>query len=184
MLGVLGFLWPHWAQFWGGFEMSRLYDYEEIGHTGTANLLDANLRRAIEGKKGQEFLKKLLAALDAMELKELHTDDFKNKNGGLCAIGCYANHFKIRVDDLYSDDAFSISKRLGISKTLAFKIIFQNDENLVNDEMRIDFLLVGPVRPRFPEWGSHHQVRYVPDPDAPRKRWEAMRQWVSDNILG
>ena len=163
--------------------MSRVNSVE-IENEGTLNLLEANLMRSIKGKKGQEFLKKLLAALDAMEVNELHTDALKNESGGFCALGCYANHFKLKTDDIYPDDALAISKSFGISQMLAMKIMWENDENLVDKKMGVDFLLVGPVRPRFPDWGRHDQVRYVPDPDAPRKRWEAMRQWVADNILG
>jgi len=162
--------------------MSRVNSHE-IENQGTLNLLEANLDRTIKGKKGQEFLKKLLSALDAMQVKELHTDALKNEEGGFCALGCYANHFKVKTDDIYPDDALAISKRFGISQMLVWQIIWENDENLVNDKMWIYSLLVGPVRTRSTEWGEHRQRQLVPDPDAPRKRWEAMRQWVVDNIV-
>lgn len=42
---------------------------------------------AIRGKRGQEFLRQLLAALDALPNKRLIRDELVTKDGEVCAIG-------------------------------------------------------------------------------------------------
>lgn len=88
----------------------------------------ANVRRAINGKKGQAFFRELAAAMDAMPVKELIDQELVRDDGGVCAIGavCVARGIDATKVASYCPDA--VGKAVGISHVLAAEIEFMNDE--------------------------------------------------------
>ena len=119
---------------------------------------------AIRGKRGQAFLRELLAALDALPEKRLIGESFV-ADGGVCALGavCAARGVEPPAldDDDYEDEteagalAEEPADLLGISQALAAEVMHEND--------------------RWP--------RFARGPEAPEHRWTRMRAWVADQIL-
>ena len=83
----------------------------------------AAVERAIHGARGQHFMRKLLAALDAMPAKGLITDEIVDQRGDVCVLGAVDRNPKIDPDDRYA-----VSKHFGIAPAMAAEIVYMNDE--------------------------------------------------------
>jgi len=82
---------------------------------------------ATRGKRGQAFLKDLLAALDAMPEKRLIADDLE-RNGEFCTIGALGHKRGVDMSKLDPDDYDSVAATFGIASPLAQEVVFMNDE--------------------------------------------------------
>jgi hypothetical protein len=134
---------------------------------------------AIRGKRGQAFLRELLAALDAMPDKALIADELVTTDGEFCALGVVGAARGIDMAKIDPHDSESVAPAFGIAEALAREIVYQNDE-ACDDWMWCDIEIAGPMRPWLYE---RHQVhRSMPDPYAARKRWAHMRNWVAAQI--
>ena len=79
--------------------------------------------RATTGYRGQAFLVRLRAALDALPTKRLITDAIKDGSGDVCALGA--------LDATVQEyDATHLAEHFGIARALAAEIVFMNDEAL------------------------------------------------------
>lgn len=76
---------------------------------------------AILGKRGQAFMRRLRAALDAMLVKRLITDAIKDESGEVCALGAVDPNV-----DAY--DAEYLAEHFDIARALAAEITYMNDE--------------------------------------------------------
>lgn len=126
------------------------------------NLYRGRVARSIQGKRGQTFLRDLLAALDAMPEKRLVADSFARTDGEVCALGCIAKARGIdttRLDDDahpdgsdWTDDVSEqAADALNIARPLAAEVMYMNDE-----------------------WCF----------GTPEDRWARMRAWVAARIEG
>lgn len=86
------------------------------------------VRSAVRGRRGQAFLKGLLAALDAMPQKELIQEALVDDDGRVCTLGCAmaARGVDPASVDYYDPDA--VAGALGIARSLAQEIMWENDE--------------------------------------------------------
>ena len=127
-----------------------------------ANLWQANLDRALTGKRGQQFLRRLIQALDAMPTKELfdiYTDDDglfdEDKLCRPCAIGAIALREDwenpTRVD---AADHESLGDRLDIAPMLVAQVEYENDHG-------------------GPQWHSSEE---------PAQRWARIRAWAAGHL--
>lgn len=110
---------------------------------------------AIRGKRGQAFLRELLAALDAMPEKRLIARDLQNAQGEVCTLGCIAVARGVPVTDYDVEDddhREALGATLGIAHQLIAEIEFENDEQWFRTE-------------------------------TPEQRWARMRQWVASQIV-
>lgn len=119
----------------------------------------AAVNSAIGGKRGQAFLRDLLATLDAMPEKQLtaHVWDqpvvgmpFALRGGEVCALGAVARARGIDTTRHDPDDDSAVeivAKQLDIATAMAREIVYVNDE-----------------------YGRHGAT--------PEKRWHIVRQWV------
>ena len=122
-------------------------DCENLG------LWRAAVARAINGKRGQTFLRDMVAALDAMPVKELVAEEFVRDAEHVCAMGCVAVARQIDVTDLDIYDPESVGQRLGIAKALAAEVAFENDG------------------------GFYYEAE-----ETPAARWVRMRKWASAQL--
>lgn len=75
--------------------------------------------RAISGKRGQKFLTELLAALDAMPVKELVAGEIVRDSEHVCALGSVAIARGLDVSSLDVGDGDAVGARFGIAWSLA-----------------------------------------------------------------
>lgn len=82
---------------------------------------------AIRGKRGQAFLRELLAALDAMPEKRLIADDLV-RNGEVCTIGSVGVRRGVALEELDPENSRAIAQAFGIARPLVCEIEYENDE--------------------------------------------------------
>lgn len=82
---------------------------------------------SIRGKRGQAFLREMLAAMDALPEKKLIAHDLE-KDGAVCAIGSVGKARGINMADLDPEDREGVAAAFGIAPALAAEIVYMNDE--------------------------------------------------------
>lgn len=112
--------------------MSRFWDGESDDPLDWGRY-EAAKRSTLRGKRGQAFLRELIAALDALPKPELSEGALGDRRTGcVCALGAVALAQGDSFDDLAKDDGSwgpeDAAEWYGISPTLANEIISANDE--------------------------------------------------------
>ena len=121
-------------------------DYEHI------HLYRQTVQNAIDGKRGQAFLRELAQEMDAMPKNERRLiagqliDDYEE----CCAIGVICKARGVSVGGIDPDDSHAVADAVGIARCMAAEIEF------MNDEMRPDI--------------------------TPEDRWVFMRRWVENQL--
>lgn len=97
------------------------------------------VKNALFGKRGQAFLREMLATLDAMPEKRLVAYAFDNE-GDVCALGAVgrARGIDLPKGDL-SDDIINtgeLGRMFGIARCMAAEIMFENDDNELSAQGR------------------------------------------------
>jgi hypothetical protein len=87
---------------------------------------------AIRGKRGQAFLRELIAALDALPEKRLIAHDLQ-LGSEVCAIGSVGLVRGVDMSKLDPEDPPKIAEVFGIAPQLVSEIEFMNDEAAWND---------------------------------------------------
>ena len=136
--------------------------YDENYDPGWSNAVElyrANVDRAFKGKRGQKFLRELLAALDAMPVKRLIAHDTV-REGEFCALGvvCAQRGLKMEISEF--DNAEWLAHTLKIARPLAAEIVHVNDE-YIRTVFRMHWKTIMPT---------------------PEERWTYMRAWVAEQI--
>ncbi len=113
------------------------------------------VKSAINGERGQAFLRELAAALDAMPEKELAAHSFQTADGEFCTLGVIAHARGLDVSGIDPEDDCrdDIANLLDIAPALAAEIMYEND---------------GDFWPRHEYDGG--------------KRWHYMRKWVEEHL--
>jgi hypothetical protein len=119
---------------------------------------------AFRGKRGQAFLKEILAALDAMPVKRLVKNELKEldyitcSHWGLfeiesvCAMGAVGKARGIDMENIDPEDYSTVANTFGIAEAMSREIAYENDES---------------------EW---HET--------PEQRYDRMRKWIEREIKG
>ncbi len=117
-------------------------DYDDIGAEWSMIRWRGAVASAIRGKRGQAFLRELLAAFDTLPEKRLIADSFANPDSGhVCALGSVA---KVRGIDVAAEfgydpedddlDQHHVAGVFGIPHSLACEIMYENDEGGPHNE--------------------------------------------------
>lgn len=144
------------------------------------------VKKALQGKRGQEFLQELLTALDDMQDKRLWPGSFATAEGEFCALGVLGTKRGTKMDDLGDEDgcnAAKVGRRFGIARSMAAEIMYINDESAADISKLVIFEICGPVRPHWPDWGDHTRRLVVPNEKHAQDRWKEMRYWVAKQLL-
>lgn len=129
---------------------------------------------ATRGKRGQQFFRDLLAALDAMPEKRLIADLLEDgPTGEVCAIGALGKARGIDMTGMDPECPEQVAPAFNIAECLAQEVVYMNDEY----SQRIYTELPGPTQ----YWRSHgYHSREI----TPEERWQHIRDWVSKQIRG
>jgi hypothetical protein len=110
-------------------------------------------KASIRGRRGQAFLRELLAALDTMSARRLINSAFE-RDGDVCALGAVAKARKVTLEQAWADEGETekIAGALGIAYALAQEIMCENDSG-----------------------GSWNET--------PERRFARVRKWVIEQIV-
>lgn len=86
------------------------------------------VKSALRGKRGQAFLRELLAALDSLPQKRLIAGEIVSESGECCTIGAVAKRRGTNLEDLDPDEWRDVGDAFGIAGQMAAEIEFMNDE--------------------------------------------------------
>jgi hypothetical protein len=123
------------------------------------------VENAITGKRGQAFLRELLAALDAMPDKRLISDELVDADGAFCTLGVIGAARGVDLKALDYSDPRALGKAFGIARSLAAEIEYENDD---------DDGAYGSSYDRALGCYIHSET--------PEARWQRMRRWVEAHI--
>jgi hypothetical protein len=82
---------------------------------------------AIRGKRGQAFLREMLAALDAMPEKRLIAEELEVR-GEVCALGAVGKARRLDMSKIDPENRMQVSVAFGIPEALAAEIMYENDD--------------------------------------------------------
>lgn len=99
------------------------HDYNHIDYINWRG----QVKSAIHGKRGQAFLKDLLAVLDAMPEKRLIAGDLV-RDGEVCAIAALGRARGIDMESIHPEDYNKIGEIFNIAAPLVREIEYLNDE--------------------------------------------------------
>lgn len=142
----------------------------------------AQVASAIRGKRGQALLRELLAALDAMPVKQLVAGELEAE-GQFCALGVVGQARGLNLASIDTYDVESLGPKFNIAEQLAREIMWVNDEH-VSPHRWIRVEICGPMRPGYPFWEEHCRDVRVPNEHAGIERWRTVREWVAEHIKG
>lgn len=109
---------------------------------------------AINGKRGQAFLKEMLQALDEMPVKELYSGELEI-DGRYCALGVLGKKRGLDLGAIDPQDSTTVAGKFGIADALAREIVWVNDD----------------------EDDSSRSM-------SPHQRYEYVRRWIISQIRG
>lgn len=120
---------------WKGRAVSRAGYYEsDCGDQWSSICWRGAVASALRGKRGQAFLREMLAAMDALPEKKLIAGDLVDADGCACALGtvALARGTDVSAVDPYDHDR--MGSIFGIADAMAREVMFENDEGTFRDE--------------------------------------------------
>lgn len=113
---------------------------------------------ATRGKRGQQFFRDLVAALDALPAKRLIANALgtETPEGDVCALGSVARLKSVPLSEGDAYDHDKLGETFNIARQLAQEVMYENDDG-------------GPWRP-------YHQT------ETPEERWTRVRAWAAGQI--
>jgi hypothetical protein len=111
---------------------------------------------AINGRRGQAFIREIISALDALPAKRLAADVLVGKRGEVCAMGAVALARGVDTSDVDETDPDAVGEVFCIAPRLAMEIAYLNDlrDDSETDEQRYA---------RMRSWAVSH-IRPDPSP--------------------
>lgn len=90
------------------------------------------VKSAIRGNRGQQLLREMLEALDAMPVKELIAGELE-KDGQYCALGVIGKRKGKDMTTIDPYDATGVATTFNIAPALACEIVYENDDGGWNE---------------------------------------------------
>ncbi len=107
---------------------------------------------ALRGRRGQAFLKEMLAAFDALPERKLIAKELE-ADGAVCALGAVGKARAMNLVDIDPEDHETVAGKFNVAHAMACEIMFENDEG-----------------------GGYWKN------ETPEQRFERMRRWVVSQI--
>lgn len=112
-----------------GREMSRSgYSEDWDGENWDLIRYRGAVKSAFRGKRGQSFLREMVAAMDALPVHELAADSLQTVTGEVCALGAVGLARGMDMTAIDPDDTQAVADQFGIAKAMAAEIVYENDE--------------------------------------------------------
>lgn len=90
----------------------------------------AQVASAIRGKRGQAFLKELLAALESMPNKRLIKNSLRTEVGEVCTLGALGTSRQMDLTTIDPEDYYEVASAFDITRQLVQEIEYENDEGV------------------------------------------------------
>lgn len=148
--------------------MSRSGYYDDIDDNWAWIRWRGYVASAIRGKRGQSFLREMLAAMDAMPEKKLIANDLEVADGCVCAIGSVGKARGIDMSALDPENYDAVAATFGINEKLAQEIVFMNDEAFIFETDAKGYI-------KHDENGKSIYL-------TPEGRFKKMRAWIVSHI--
>jgi hypothetical protein len=110
---------------------------------------------SFRGKRGQAFLKELLAALDAMPKKELIAEALEAQSS-YCTLGVIGKERGLDLEAIDPEDRETVAHTFGIAHAMACEIMWANDEYYYSEKPEARWL-------RMRNWIANHIIKDEPD---------------------
>lgn len=133
--------------------MSRSGYHDDCDDDGTLWLYRQAVANAMKGKRGQQLMRDLVSALDAMPVKRLISGQLE-EGGEVCALGSVGKLRGIPMEpfDPYEPLEYDeLAKAFDVAPSLAREVMYENDEGA---------------------WKM----------ETPEQRFERVRQWAVENL--
>lgn len=108
--------------------MSRSGYGEGDSDSNFCYLWESIVKRSINGRRGQAFLRELAKAMDEMPVKRLILDDLVTPAGECCTIGVVCKARGVDTSEVDVGDRDEVGGLVGISGVMAAEIEYYNDE--------------------------------------------------------
>lgn len=89
---------------------------------------------ATKGKRGQQFFRDLVAALDGMPDKALVAGDLETPRGEVCALGALGRVRGLDLQTVDPEDTKGVGTMFNIAHQLAAEVVYMNDEILWGED--------------------------------------------------
>lgn len=160
--------------------------YTDDGDGSELALWRGAVHRALKGKRGQQALREIRDALDAMPQKVLIGDSLVTADGEYCTLGVLGVARGLDMSKIDPEDWDAVAAKFGIAPAMVREIVYENDEGL-DAHYYLDVEICGPMPPNhfWPYGHKTHQRRVrVPFDHAvmSARRWQHMRAWVEKQI--
>jgi hypothetical protein len=108
-------------------DMSRS-GYSDDNDQQQINLWRGAVASAIRGRRGQAFLKEMLAAFDALPEKRLIDADLEH-DGCVCSLGAVGRARGLDMSDIDPEDFEGVAGAFGLPESLAREVMYLNDDH-------------------------------------------------------
>ena len=102
--------------------------YTDYAEENTFCIWRGAVESAMRGRRGQAFLREMLAALDALPNKRLISGELVCESE-CCALGAVALKRGTDVSGIEPDDREALSDTFGIAGAMAAEVMYENDEH-------------------------------------------------------
>lgn len=108
--------------------------YTDDDDDGRLAMWRGRVANATRGKRGQQFFRDLLVALDAIPDKSLITGELEASDGQVCAIGALGKARSVDMSKIEPDCLEQVAPAFDIAECLAREVVYMNDEWGDSDE--------------------------------------------------
>ena len=102
-------------------------DYDGCGDQWAHICWRGAVTQAFRGRRGQEFFKEMLSALDALPEKKLIRNDLED-SGQVCALGAVGKARGVDMSQIDPYDCETVAGTFGVAGALAREVMGTNDE--------------------------------------------------------
>ncbi len=118
---------------------SGFSDYDDYGDNWATIRWRGAVTSALRGRRGQAFLREMLAALDALPEKRLVAEDLETRDDDpqarqVCALGAVGWARGLDMREVDPEDCERVAGLFRVPRALAEEVMYMNDEGVYRTE--------------------------------------------------